>query len=91
MGSAERLLPYVARHGGSRFSVRELHQQARGASEFRHAATVKAALGVLAQLGYVRPVEAPPPSGPGRRPSDVYAVNPLWEPQNPHNPHIASI
>ena len=91
IASAQRLLPYIAGLSRERFSVRDLHQQARGRAEFARAPSVKAALAVLAQLDYVRPVEATAPSGPGRPPSEVYAVNPLWAPQNPHNPRNPGI
>lgn len=91
IASAERLLPYLARLRAERFSVREVHQLARGSSEFKKADSVKAALSLLAQLDYVRPVDGPERKRSGRRPSQVYAVNPLWPSQNPHNSRVAGL
>jgi hypothetical protein len=70
---AQRLLRWIERHQPKEFSLRDCHQH--------HRHVVKPddllpALDILEGRGFIRRLPPPEPSGPGRRPSPMFEVNP---------------
>ncbi|MGH2535110.1 MAG: DUF3987 domain-containing protein [Thermomicrobiales bacterium] len=85
---ARRLLAWIDRSKKTTFSIRDAHQDLR--KHQLSVSMVERAAALLVEHGYLRPV---PPLEPeteqpktGRPPTPRFAVNPLWRPQNPHNP-----
>ncbi|MFN0131534.1 MAG: YfjI family protein [Phycisphaerales bacterium] len=76
---AERVLKWLARSGKAEFSKREAFDAVRG-RVVQSVELMEYPLGLLEELGYVRPMPGQPPVGRvGRPPSARYAVNPLWD------------
>jgi hypothetical protein len=63
-------------------SLRDLQQRVKRRFSVE---ALKEVIGVLVEMGYLRPAPGRPTRGPGRPPSPVYEVNPLARPHNPHN------
>ena len=63
-------------------SLRDLQQRVKRRFSVE---ALKEVIGVLVEMGYLRPAPDRPTRGPGRPPSPVYEVNPLARPHNPHN------
>jgi hypothetical protein len=63
-------------------SLRDLQQRVRRRFSVD---ALKEVLGVLVEMGYLRPAPDRPTRGPGRPPSPVFYVNPLARPHIPHN------
>ena len=81
---ARYVLRWVERRGRDAFTVRELHQDAKG--RFKKVRDLDRPLALLVEHGYLRRHEAEERPGPGRKPSTTFDVNPLWHPHNPRNP-----
>jgi hypothetical protein len=65
-------------------TLRDLYQGTRG--RFERVDALKPAVALLLEHNCMAEVPPPPPrTGPGRRPSPVYFVNPWLYSQNPHN------
>jgi hypothetical protein len=73
--AARRVLAWIVENGALTFTTRDLHRAKRGTGALQDAASVKAALTLLAEHGFVRRVDAER-SDPGR-PSEHWEVNPL--------------
>ncbi|MEP6652255.1 MAG: DUF3987 domain-containing protein [Myxococcales bacterium] len=61
----------------SEFTERDLHQLLRGQARFAKAASVRVALELVAERGYIKQAPAMPKTGAGRQPSPSWEVNPL--------------
>lgn len=86
IGLGRELLAVLARHRDvGEFSRTWLHYQVRGRHHLAAAKALEAPLALLERHGYVRRLLTPFAFGPGRRPSDRFAINPLWE-RNETNP-----
>lgn len=83
MQLARRIMRYIERHTVDTFSVRELHQVVRTESP----KDLQPALNMLVDRDIVQPLAAEAKTGPGRKPSPRYAVNPKLRKhaQNAHN------
>jgi hypothetical protein len=75
--AARLLLPALAGWEGETFSKRNLHRKVRGQSAFRRAGNLDAPLKELAAHGYVRALDEA--QARGGRPSEQFAINPLWD------------
>jgi replicative DNA helicase len=73
---AKKILRWIEQNRALRFTRRELHQAMRGT--FRRVEELDAPLALLAAHEFVRKEEEGPKGGPGRRPSPVHCVNPIW-------------
>ena len=73
--TARRLLRWVTRTGLTEFSLRDCHQAHRSLTH----SDLTAALSLLCERGFLRPVEGPKRSGAGRPKAPAYQVNPLIE------------
>jgi replicative DNA helicase len=80
---AKRILRWIEHGGLSRFTKRDVHQGMRG--RFKRTEELDAPLTLLIDHGYVRKRPQPKHDGPGRPPSPVFEVNPLWTTQNTQN------
>lgn len=65
---------WIHREGVERFSLRDCHRGIRG--KYPKADKVQAALAILAERDFIALGDSAPPSGPGRKPSPTYTVNP---------------
>ncbi|HKZ02279.1 MAG TPA: DUF3987 domain-containing protein, partial [Pyrinomonadaceae bacterium] len=85
--NAKRLLRWIQKTGLRSFTKREAHQGNKG--RFKKVADIEPALELLEQHGYIRAQADPSERGPGRKPSQVFDVNPYCFPSshNSHNPH----
>ena len=81
---ARRVLQLVANWPEDTISRRDVHQTLR--ATFPKPDDVNRPLALLAEHGYLDPVPVDA-SGPGRKPSPRFAINPLGRHQNPQNPH----
>ena len=83
---ARRVLRALARWPEETVTRRDLHRSALKGS-FPTADALDRPLALLAEHGFVRPLPAPDRSSTrGRKPSQAFAINPLWHPRNPRNP-----
>ena len=80
---AKRVLSWIRRAGRTVFSRRDAFEGTKG--HFKKVETMEPALRVLEQHGFIRERPAADRPGPGRKPSPVYDVNPLWLSQNSRN------
>jgi replicative DNA helicase len=88
--AAKQVLKFAARRRTSPFSRRDVQQHFRNNERLNDAEKLAAALTLLVERNFIREAPQPPVSGPGRRPTPKYEVNPLWVPippliQNPQN------
>ncbi len=72
---ARRVLRWLENFGGDSFTVREAHTACRRSTILNTADDVRAALTVLTERGYVRPMDAAE-TGKRGRPRERYVVNP---------------
>jgi hypothetical protein len=73
---AQRLLRWIERHQRKEFSLRDCHQHHRNVVK---PDDLLPGLDILEGRGFIRRVPTPDPSGPGRRPSPTFEVNPkIW-------------
>ena len=75
VGQARIILRWIEQNVPESFSKRDLHQALRGT--FKRAEELERPLALLVSHGFIRNREEAS-SGPGRRPSPVFDVNPLW-------------
>lgn len=76
LGDAGYLLGRIRSLGVACFSVRDLYQAAKG--RFHEVAEMVPTLRRVEERDYIRAEPQGKRDGPGRRPSPVYHVNPLW-------------
>jgi hypothetical protein len=81
---ARRLLRVIRTWPEETVSRRDLHQRLR--ASFPKPEELDRPLALLVEHGYLRRVMQQI-TGPGRRPSGLFAINPLGRPQNTHIPH----
>lgn len=72
---ARALLNWIASNAAAEFRKRDAFQGTKG--RFKKVAAMEPALQILVDHGYIRPVGGTERSGAGRKPSAIYAVNPL--------------
>jgi hypothetical protein len=70
---AQRLLRWIERHQQKEFSLRDCHQHHRNVAK---PDDLLPALEILEGRGFIRRLPPPEPTGPGRRPSPTFEVNP---------------
>lgn len=73
--AARRVLAWIEQTQPHEFTKREAYQATKGT--FKHAADLDPVLELLTYHSYIRPIETDERSGPGRKPSQRYEVNPL--------------
>jgi len=83
MDDARHVLRWIERNGMREFSRRDAQQALRG--RLKRVRGLSPALEILIEHGYVAPIRQPENSGPGRRPSPRYAVNPRCLPHYSQN------
>lgn len=85
--NAKRVLRWIEKTGQRSFTKRDAHQGNKG--RFKKVADIEPALDLLEEHGYIRAVSDQPDRGPGRKPSQVFEVNPYLfsSSHNSHNPH----
>ena len=83
VSDAQYLIRHITAKGLTEFTRRDLFNETR--SRFKKVANMDPALDLLVDHGYIWEREAVPREGPGRKPSPTFDVNPLLDPQNPHN------
>ncbi len=81
---AKRILRWIEHEQRWAFSKRDLHQALRGAVDFKRVSGLDLPLALLVTHGYIRERQEEAGSGPGRKPSPAYDVNP--EVIRPHDP-----
>lgn len=81
---ARRVLRWVEQTGAESFTARDAFNGCKGT--FRKMNALKPALRLLEEHGYIRKAEPEPRTGPGRKPSQRYQVNPLWRRDGEVNP-----
>jgi Protein of unknown function (DUF3987) len=69
----QRLLRWIERHQPKEFSLRDCHQHHRNVAK---PDDLLPALEILEGRGFIRRLPPPEPTGPGRRPSPTFEVNP---------------
>lgn len=77
-GTADRVLAWIEKTGAGRFTKRQAFTSLRSAA-LRRSTELDPALVLLFDHGYIRLLPVEPTTGPGRRASPVYVVNPLWK------------
>jgi hypothetical protein len=80
--SARRILDWVSSKQIFSFTKREAFNSLRGG--IQKVDELDKPLGILLDHGYIREIPQDR-SGPGRKPSQKYKINPLWLTQNTHN------
>jgi hypothetical protein len=86
--AARVVLTWIKKWAAPTWSERECFNALRAG--FPTVEDLRPALTLLVTHGYIRLAPAPPHSGPGRKPSPVYQVNPHTLGSNPHNPQNGS-
>jgi Protein of unknown function (DUF3987) len=79
---ARRVLAWLARANLGRFTKQECFTAVRNA-QILIAQDVNDPLDLLVELGYVRPLPCETATGPGRRKSPEFLVNPKWDRRSP--------
>jgi hypothetical protein len=82
VGEARSLLAWVDRHGKDTFTRRDLFEGTKG--RFKRVDALQPGLDLLVTHGFLRVKPAPARTGPGRKPSPVYEVNPLTRSRKSH-------
>ncbi len=85
---ARHVLEWIKRENFESFSARDAHQSMKG--RFKRRKSIDPALNMLVDHGYLTYAPKPEYSGPGRKPSTVFNVNPLYLSQNSHNAQIGT-
>ena len=80
---AHYVLRWLVAHGRETFNARDLYTANR--TRFPTAAAVAPAIARLKDFCWVRPQPWPAPTGRGRPPSEIWAVNPLAHQQKHQN------
>jgi hypothetical protein len=81
---AKHLLRWIEHAHANSFSRRDLHQAMRGT--FKRVNALDAPLAMLVSHSFIRERREISEGGPGRPPSPMYEVNPLWVPQSVQTP-----
>jgi replicative DNA helicase len=84
--AARRVLSWIEQAQPHEFTKREAYQATKGT--FKHASDLDPVLELLTYHSYIRPIEMDERSGPGRRPSQRYEVNPLTFVGGTHSSHL---
>ncbi len=84
VGMARLVLEWIIEEPRDAFTTRDVFQAKRGTTGLDTAEGVRRVLSLLAEYGYIKPVESTT-SGSGR-PSETWLVNPAAYPQYPQNP-----
>src|SRR5262249_42471451 len=84
VAAARKVLRWVTREVRHTFSKRDVYQDLKGT--FPRVEDLDEPLALLVRHNYCRAQPEPERTGPGRRPSPVYDVNPYLHPHNSHNP-----
>lgn len=74
--AAKRVLGWIERNGRESFTKRDAFEGTKG--HFKKVDALAAPLRLLAEHQFIRERPADAPTGPGRRPSPTYDVNPLY-------------
>jgi len=82
---AKTILRWIEHQNARHFTKRDVHQALRG--RFKRVEELDAPLALLLSHGYISSRPEPTGTGPGRKPSPRFEVNPLGASQNTHNPH----
>jgi len=77
VAGAKRILRWIADTDASQFSKRDVFNGTRGV--FKRVEAMEPALSLLTEHGYIRLHQADDKTGPGRKASPIYQVNPLWQ------------
>jgi replicative DNA helicase len=80
VNQAKMVLRWIEQNTLMCFTKRELHQALRG--RFKRVEEVEQPLALLVSRSFIAKQEEVPSGGPGRRPSPIYDVNPLWASQH---------
>ena len=80
VGHAKTILRWIEQNNLICVTKRELHQALRGT--FKRVEEIEQPLSLLVSHGFIRKQEEASGGGPGRKPSPVYEVNPIWIAQN---------
>jgi hypothetical protein len=86
---AKFVLRWIERQGFSSFTERDAFEGTK--SRFKKMANLRPALGILVEHGFIRQVQQVPPSGPGRRPSPTFEVNPQSHSHMSHKAHFQGV
>lgn len=77
------ILAWIERKGCSEFRKVDAFEGTK--ARFKKAEAMMPALAILVEHGYIRERPREERGGPGRKPSTVYEVNPLWSSYNSYN------
>jgi hypothetical protein len=77
IAAAKFVLRWIEKSGGTDFTRRQAFEGTK--SRFKEVAALDPALRVLEDHGYIRLEETPIEKRPGRRPSEKYLVNPIFQ------------
>jgi hypothetical protein len=80
VGQAKLILRWIEQKSMLHFTKRDLHQALRG--RFKRVEDLERPLEFLISQGFIRTQEEVASSGPGRKRSPVFDVNPTWNSQN---------
>jgi hypothetical protein len=82
IAGARRILEWVIRENRSSFKRWQLHKDTKSKRLFPTPETLDPPLDLLVSFGYLRALnQDQQPGRPGRKPEQVYIVNPLWDQQ----------
>jgi len=81
---AKTILRWIEHQNARHFTKRDVHQALRG--RFKRVEELDAPLALLLSHGSISSRPEPTGTGPGRKPSPRFEVNPLGASQNTHNP-----
>ncbi len=88
--AARLVLDWIMEEPRDTFTTRDVHATKRRTTGLHDAGSVRRALTLLAEYGYIHPAE--PLTGTVGRPSETWLVNPAVYPQNPQNlPMMGSV
>ena len=79
VADAIHVLRWIARSGRDEFSKRDAFEGIKGSTRFETVLDLDQSLKLLEAHGYIRTLDLPPRSGPGRPKSPRYEVNPNWQ------------
>jgi len=80
---ARYVLGWIQRHDAETVTKRAIFEGTKG--RFKGVSALEPALTLLVEHGFIREQEPEERSGPGRKPSPIYEVNPLGRSHNSHN------
>jgi hypothetical protein len=86
LDDARHVLEWIKRNNADQFSQRDAYQALKG--RFKRVQQLTPALAVLEERHFIKHIKTSDHSGPGRKPSPGYFVNPACLPQNSQNPQI---